>query len=157
MPTHFNFIEDIQEIILRDLTVMIDEVNGTPDNLLWTNFPGISNSVGALAYHLCGNLKHFIGAVIGNDGYIRQRDEEFNPQPLNKSELIAEIASTKNAVNAALTALSMSQLEEVMPDTPPQHTGRTIGFFLIQLTCHLSRHRGQLDYLRRILIANSGN
>lgn len=25
------------------------------------------------------------------------------------------------------------------------------GYFLVQLCCHLSRHRGQLNYLRRIL------
>ena len=41
-------------------------------------------------------------------------------------------------------------LEMEMPDPPPHHVGKSVGFFLIQLTCHLSRHRGQLDYLRRI-------
>jgi hypothetical protein len=38
-----------------------------------------------------------------------------------------------------------------MPVTPPQHKGRTIGYFLIQLVAHFQRHRGQLNYLRRML------
>ena len=51
----------------------------------------------------------------------------------------------------ALNKLTSEQLLDPMPDTPPQHKGRSIQFFLIQLSCHLSRHTGQLNYLRRIL------
>lgn len=157
MSTQFNFIQDIREIILRDLNVMIDEVKTTPEHLIWTSFPGITNSVGTLAYHLCGNLQHFIGAVLGNDGYLRQREQEFIPEQVSKIELLIEIERTIVSVDKALSSLNASKLDQPMPDTPPQHKGKTIGFFLIQLTCHLSRHRGQLDYLRRISIAHTEN
>jgi len=30
-----------------------------------------------LALHICGNLQHFVGAILGNTGYIRERDLEF--------------------------------------------------------------------------------
>lgn len=36
--------------------------------------PGITNSVGNLGQHLCGNLQHFIGAVLGSTGYVRNRE-----------------------------------------------------------------------------------
>mgnify|MGYP002634543822 FL=1 len=61
------------------------------------------------------------------------------------------IDDTISALKSAFEQLTDGELEREMPDTPPQHKGRTVGFFLIQLCCHLSRHRGQLDYLRRII------
>ncbi|MFN5148483.1 MAG: DinB family protein [Flavobacteriia bacterium] len=147
----FDLIQDVREIILRDLQDLETEVNDTSDHNLWRSVPGITNSVGTLAFHLCGNLRHFIGAVLGKDGYLRMREEEFSRKDLTKEELIREISSTRQAVERALSSLSETQLTEEMPDTPPQHKGRTVGFFLLQLVCHLSRHRGQLNYLRRIL------
>ena len=146
-----SFIADISEIFIRDLNVLAEEVQQTPEKNLWRIVPGINNSIGTLAIHLCGNLRHFIGAVIGKDGYQRNREAEFSGTQIPLEELLKEIFTTRDAVENAFKILTPEQLEEVMPDTPPQHKGRTIGFFLIQLSCHLSRHRGQLDYLRRIL------
>jgi len=146
-----SLISDIQEIISRDLGELSKEVNLTRDEDLWKTKAGINNPVGTLAFHLCGNLRHFIGAVLGEDGYQRKREEEFGMRTLTKGELMAEITCTKNAVEKTLGKLDPNKLNLVMPDTPPQHNGKTIGFFLVQLCCHLSRHRGQLDYLRRIL------
>jgi hypothetical protein len=39
---------------------------------------GISNSAGNLCLHLIGNLNHFIGATLGNTGYVRNREQEFS-------------------------------------------------------------------------------
>ncbi|MFN5879748.1 MAG: DinB family protein [Flavobacteriales bacterium] len=147
----FDLIQDVREIILRDLQDLETEVNDTSDHNLWRSVPGITNSVGTLAFHLCGNLRHFIGAVLGKDGYLRMREEEFSRKDLTKEELIREISSTRQAVERALSSLSETQLTEEMPDTPPQHKGRTVGFFLLHWVCHLTTHRGQLNYLRRIL------
>lgn len=147
----FNFLKDAEEIILRDLDDLILEIDATEEKDLWKNMPGVTNSAGTLAFHLCGNLRHFIGAVLGNDGYIRKREEEFSRKDLSKEQLILKIRETKIAIQMAFSSITEVHLSEEMPDTPPQHKGRTIGFFLMQLICHLSRHRGQLNYLRRIL------
>ncbi|MFM2207098.1 MAG: hypothetical protein RL213_1073 [Bacteroidota bacterium] len=149
----FNLITDIREIILRDLQNLKEEVSSTKAELLWEPLPGIINPVGTLAFHLCGNLRHFIGAVLGKDGYVRDREAEFSNKYFSKEELLAHIDATIGAVSNSLTLLKEEDLHREMPDTPPQHKGRTVGFFLIQLCCHLSRHRGQLDYLRRISAA----
>lgn len=153
----FHFIHDIEEILVRDLLAMKEEVLKTPQENLWQSEDGVINSVGTLAYHLCGNLRHFIGAVLGKDGYIRDRESEFSHRGFPREELVKHIEETVSAVRKGLSVLTLSELDRPMPDTPPQHTGRTVGFFLIQLICHLSRHRGQLDYLRRIKAAKSGN
>ena len=149
------FPKDISEILVRDLHVMAEEVRKTPEDRLWVAHEGVTNSVGTLAWHLCGNLRHFIGAVLGEDGYVRQREAEFTDRGLSHDALVAEIEATAAAVEKALSSLDSARLSEEMPVTPPQHAGRTIGFFLIQLVCHFQRHRGQLDYLRRILEAKN--
>ena len=146
---------DIGQILVRDLGTMAEEVLSTPPMLLWQTVPGINNSVGTLAWHICGNLRHFIGAVLGEDGYVRRREAEFTVTNLTHEELVEEIKATAAAVDAALRDLNPQRLAEPMSDTPPHHKGRSIGYFLIQLVAHFQRHRVQLDYLRRILSTNS--
>ena len=144
-------MQDVREILMRDLADLEREVSGIPEEHLWKPLPGIINPVGTLSHHLCGNLRHFVGAVLGGDGYQRLREDEFAARGLGREELLEEIRVTREAVGTALAAFDPARLGEPMPDTPPQHKGRSIGFFLVQLCCHLSRHRGQLNYLRRIL------
>lgn len=145
------FLSDIRHIITRDLRVVRDEVDSTPDAYLWKVLPGVSNSVGTLALHLCGNLRHFIGANLVQDGYVRDRDGEFNRKDMAKSDLLALLDDSICAIEKALGQLDPETLDQPMPDPPPQHSGRSIRFFLIQLSCHLSRHTGQMNYLRRML------
>jgi uncharacterized damage-inducible protein DinB len=152
MPEHF-LPTDLNDIFTRDIAAMAEEIRMTPDEQLWKPLPGITNSVGTLAYHLCGNLQHFIGSVLGNSGYVRNREAEFSRVDLSKEELIAEIERTSDAIQQTLKTLSQEDLALEMRDTPPQHKGRSVGYFLVQLVSHFARHRGQLDYLRRILQA----
>ena len=144
---------DVREILLRDLQALAEEVAQTPEEHLWEELEGLPNPVGTLAWHLCGNLRHFIGAALGQDGYLRRRDAEFSLRGLPRQALLDELEATRGAVGRALEDLDPARLAEPMPVTPPQHEGRTIGFFLVQLCCHLSRHRGQLNAIRRALAA----
>lgn len=150
-PTTPASLEYIRHILTRDIDAVGQEVAATPDRDLWRTLPGIHNSVGTIAVHLCGNLRHFIGQEIGNDGYQRQREAEFAGTPWPREALMAEIEHTRFAVDAVLGQLDPDRLGEPMPNPPPHHAGRSIGFFLLQLSCHLSRHTGQANYLRRML------
>ncbi|MCE2846290.1 MAG: DUF1572 domain-containing protein [Sphingobacteriales bacterium] len=145
------FITDVKHIILRDVGVLIDELDQIPEEQLWKTLPGITNSAGTLIVHLCGNLRHFIGAILGQDGYKRDRDREFSGEPISKKEVYHMVRVTLLALEQAFDKLSPEMLELEMPGTPPHHKGRPVGFFLMQLSTHLSRHTGQLNYLRRIL------
>ena len=146
-------LDHLRHILTRDLGALAAEVQATPDDPLWESVPGITNSIGTLAVHLCGNLRHFIGHHLGDDGYVRQREQEFSGHPLPKEEVLAEIDRARAAVDAALSNLDPTRLDALMPSPPPHHAGRTVRFFLIQLSTHLSRHTGQANYLRRILTA----
>ena len=144
-------LDHLRHILVRDLDALAKEVEATPDEHLWKGTKGIHNSVGTLALHLCGNLKHFIGHEIGGNGYKRDRDGEFSGQPMPRENLLAEISSAQDVIREVLSNLPADRLDTPMSNPPPHHAGRTVRFFLIQLSCHLSRHTGQANYLRRIL------
>jgi len=145
------FLQDIKHILLRDLAVIADEVRQTDEQFLWKSLPGIINPVGTIALHLCGNIRHFIGAQLGHTGYVRNRDAEFSNHQLTKQYLLDEISATIQETDTVLSSVDESLLESEMPDPPPHHKGRSVAFFLMQLSCHLSRHTGQMNYLRRML------
>jgi len=156
-PTHTPELESLRHILTRDLQVLAKEVLATPDDVLWSTMDGVTNSVGTLSVHLCGNLRHFVGHLLGQDGYIRNRDMEFAGTPIPKQEVLLEIENTRAAVDQALLHLDPDILDEPMPSPPPHHEGRSVRFFLIQLSCHLSRHTGQVNYLRRVLTATTSS
>lgn len=145
----------IGAILIRDLHELKDELAEVPDHHLWAVMPGIINPIGVLVVHVCGNLRFFIGSVLGEDGYTRDREAEFAVSHLPQEALQRELDRTIEAIAEALPKVSAEQLKEMMPHTPPRHQGKTVDYFLIQLTNHLSRHRGQLNYLRRMLAAAS--
>jgi|TARA_B110000211_G_C13946405_1_gene494104 hypothetical protein len=149
--TGSDHLANMANILDRDMAVVAKEIELTPEEHLWKSIPGITNPVGTLARHLCGNLRHFIGEELGSDGYTRDRDGEFSHSPWTKSELLDEVSSTRAAIRKTLSALDPELMSAPMPNPPPQHKGVTVGFFLVQLSCHLSRHSGQLNYLRRTL------
>ena len=78
------FIESVQKIILRDLDKLEKEIASYPDrNALWMVRGDIKNPAGNLCLHLCGNLQHFIGAILGQSGYVRDREKEFSIKGLS--------------------------------------------------------------------------
>jgi hypothetical protein len=156
-PTPSPELESLRHILTRDLQVLAKEVLATPDDVLWSTMDGVTNSVGTLSVHLCGNLRHFVGHLLGQDGYIRNRDMEFAGTPIPKQEVLLEIENTRAAVDQALLHLDPDILDDPMPSPPAHHEGRSVRFFLMQLTCHLSRHSGQVNYLRRVLTATTSS
>ena len=144
------FVQNIKVIMARDLRALATEIIEVDDQYLWIQIPGIINPVGVLAMHICGNLKFFIGSVLGENGYIRQREKEFEISHISKQTIIKEIEETIEVVESVLDQFPDDRIHDEMPVTPPHHKGRSIEFFLIQLCCHLSRHRGQLNYIQRM-------
>ncbi len=142
-------------LICRELRGFAREIELFADEArIWETLPGVANSVGTLALHVCGNLQHFVGAVLGGSGYVRDRPFEFAARGLPRERLLAEIAQTLAEVERVLPGLSEAALSAPYPDVlgglrPPT------GLFLHHLACHLSHHLGQAGYLRRTLTGDS--
>ena len=147
-------LNELTAIITRDLRALRREVEAFPDDSsLWTTPPGVTNSTGTLALHLVGNLRHFVGAQLGKDGYVRNRNAEFETRGLSRAEVVAKIDEAIAAVTAALPNVKPAALEDEMPDTLGGNRVRA-GDWLIHLISHLGYHLGQADYHRRLVTGN---
>lgn len=144
-------IESLQKLLLRDLDSLAKEISLFPtEESLWLLQGDIKNTAGNLCLHLCGNLQHFIGTVLGQTGYVRNREAEFADKNVPKEKLLAEVEATKKAVSQTLAKLDVAALQK---EYPIQVFGEpmTTEYFLIHLAGHLNYHKGQINYHRRIL------
>jgi uncharacterized damage-inducible protein DinB len=146
-----NILDSLSALYERDLDLLLNELKAyKKEENLWVVTGDISNCGGNLVLHLCGNLRHFIGAMLGGSSYIRQRDDEFSLKDVKRSELVSQIKETKKSVIETLQELSENKLDEVYPINV---FGKemTVLFFLQHLHAHLNYHLGQLNYHRRLL------
>ena len=138
----------------RDLNKLKEELNAyASEESIWAVKDGISNSAGNLTLHLIGNLNHFIGATLGNSGYVREREKEFSLKNIPRHELIRNIDETIVVVQQTLLKLTQADLEKTFPIQVMQ-VDNTTGYMLTHLVAHLNYHLGQINYHRR-LIANN--
>lgn len=148
-------IQDLSTLYLRELDTLRREIALYPDDAApWQLLPGLPNSGGTLALHLAGNLRHFIGAILGGTGYVRDRDAEFALRNLSREELLARVDATRGELAETFQKLDAAALEQ----TYPLHVaGRELPtrLFLLHLLSHLALHLGQLDYHRRATTGSS--
>jgi len=143
-------IAAIRTLLLRDLAAFQRELEAYPDEALpWATPPGITNSAGTLALHCAGNLQHFIGARLGDTGYVRDRAAEFQRRHVSRAELVAELGRAAAAVDGTLGRLDPAQLDTNHPDAFGDGRTVTVGLLLAHLATHLTYHLGQADYHRR--------
>jgi len=139
------------ELYGRDILKLRDEISAYKDEkAVWVTEGEISNSAGNLCLHLIGNLNHFIGAQLGNSGYVRKREEEFTLKNIPLQELLAGIDKTKEIVLNTLEAMDEKAFELDFPEKRNGVTHRN-DFMLLHLLAHLNYHLGQVNYHRRLL------
>ncbi len=141
----------IHHILLRDLTRLKTEISSYKnEENIWLLKGSISNSPGNLCLHLIGNLQWFVGAQLGNTGYIRKREEEFTRKNVPREELLAGIDNTIQVVGATLFDFPADRMKEDFPIHVFEDINTT-EHFLVHLTTHLSYHLGQINYHRRLI------
>ena len=144
-------LESFTNILVRDLDKLESELLLYPsEESLWKVEKSIANPAGNLCLHLCGNLQHYIGAILGNGAYIRNRDNEFAARGIPRATLLREIAQAKKAVMETLPALTEQQLQAQYPVDVFGKPMTTI-FFLVHLAAHFGYHLGQVNYHRRLV------
>jgi uncharacterized damage-inducible protein DinB len=145
----------LRTLLVRELHAFEREIEMFPDDAcVWKTVPGVTNSAGNLALHVCGNLQHFVGRVLGGSSYIRNRDVEFNRRSGSRAELVEEIHTTVSVVETVVPALDDDTLSRVYPDAPGG-LEITTSLFLLHLSAHLAHHLGQAGYLRRIVTGDT--
>lgn len=144
-------INSLTELFTRDLTRLTEEINAYNDeSKLWVTAVEINNSAGNLCLHLTGNLKHFLGATLGNTGYVRDREAEFAQKNIPKAELLKSIDEAIEVVKTTLASLEEQDLGKPYPIDFFKKEGST-SFYLLHFSSHLNYHLGQINYHRRLL------
>ena len=106
----------LTELFVRDLNRLVTELEQYPsEDQIWLLPTGINNSAGTLALHLVGNLQHFIGAVLGDTGYVRDREAEFNDRNVPAHQLIQSINTTIEVIDTVLGKLNSESLQSKYP------------------------------------------
>lgn len=141
----------LTELYERDLTKLKAEIELYADEAdLWKKPGEVPNSAGNLCLHLNGNLQHFLGAVLSDSGYIRDRDAEFSTTDVPRGQMHADIDVTLAVVRSTLSNLTEADLAATYPI---EVFGKpmTTGWFIAHLATHLTWHLGQINYHRRIV------
>lgn len=137
------FDRDIEKV-KQELSLYQNEEN------IWKIHKNIKNSGGNLTLHLIGNLKHFIGAILGESGYIRDRDAEFTEKAIPVHDMIQQLDEVKTVIHNTFARLSFGDLEKKYPVNVFGYEMNTL-YFLMHLIAHLNYHLGQINYHRRLL------
>lgn len=144
-------ISAITSLFERDLNKLEEEINlYKNEEDLWKIKEGISNSGGNLTLHLIGNLNHFIGAILGNTGYIRERDKEFSLKNIPRAQLVEDLKNTNEVIKNTLPLLLQEDLKKDFP-VPINDKTLSTSFVLLHLLAHFNYHLGQVNYHRRLI------
>ncbi len=144
------FTTHLKQLLIRDLNRLEKELHSFSDEKnIWQTSGAVSNSAGHLTLHLCGNLRHFVGHILGGTSYSRNREHEFNSAPIATSSLMEEVQLTRDDIEASLDSLAVDDLLKIYPVVVFKEE-MTTQFFLMHLSGHLNYHLGQINYLRRM-------
>ena len=147
--------QDIATLLARELQGFQRELELFPDDAsIWATVPGVTNSGANLALHVAGNVQHYVGAVLGHSGYVRNRPDEFERRTGTRQQLIDELDAAERAVRDVLPTLGDDRLDLPCPDPDAEDQGVITRRFLLHLCTHASFHLGQAGYVRRISTGN---
>lgn len=138
-------------LLTRELATFERELDLFPDDgSAWAKAHGISNSAANLALHVAGNLRYFVGTVLGNSGYVRDREREFATKEGSRESVKAELRAAARTVGAVLPGLPEERLSAEYPE-PVNGVRLRTDRFLMHLCAHAAYHLGQASNARRAL------
>jgi hypothetical protein len=124
----------------------------TDEEAIWVTSGEIKNTAGNLAQHLVGNLKLFVGKIMGGIDYTRERDREFNERQFTRAQLIGLLEETATIIERSLKDKDAAFLDQPFPkEAVAIKDDQTNGFMLTYLYAHLNYHLGQINYHRRLI------
>ncbi|HZU38569.1 MAG TPA: DinB family protein [Gemmataceae bacterium] len=140
--------------LIGELETLHKEIRAAAEPLdekqFWTKPLDPGNSFGHLVLHLTGNLNHFVGAKLGNTGYVRDREREFTETKLPaKAEALAGLEAAVVMFRRVVGGLTAEQLAAQHPES---RFGSVLNT-LMHLVAHFALHRGQISYIVRLVKA----
>ncbi|MCB0396088.1 MAG: DUF1572 family protein [Flavobacteriales bacterium] len=119
------------------------------EDQLWQRLNNVTNSIGNLVLHLCGNARQYIISALGNQPDMRERDSEFNTEAgPQKKVLVATFNKTLEEVVDVIQSASEKDLLKTYSVQGFTMSGMAM---VIHVTEHLSYHMGQIALLTKLL------
>ena len=147
--------QELAALFERDLTRLLQQFRAfTDEDPIWQCPNGMTNSPGNLALHLEGNLREYIGRLLGRIPYVRMRDQEFGTKGIHRTEIVRRLEEVRLLVPEIVAGLSDEHLDARFPEDV-LGVPLPIRQFLIHLNGHLNYHLGQIDSMRRILTSGT--
>ncbi len=148
------FLQNARSRLCVHLTRQIQEcLNGLQLEQIWWRPNEASNAIGNLVLHCIGSTRFYIGHVIGNSNFVRNRDAEFSER---RSHPTAELLAHLNiAIEEADDVLS--HLDPATLLTPAERALKpaiVMDIISLQVT-HYALHVGQIAYATKLLNANA--
>jgi len=114
---------------------------------IWQQPSKVSNSVGILVLHVCGNTQQWIVSGLGKRPDERERSTEFSgDQHYSSSELLVMLDQVEQEIEEVLNQLHTEQLLATYQVQAFRETGMSM---LIHAIEHTSYHVGQITYLTK--------
>jgi hypothetical protein len=140
------------ELYKRELEKLkLEILSYESDELLWKQFEG-TVPAGNICLYLTGNLQHYIGNIVGDSGYIRNKEAEMKARNLSRERLTEEIDATRNTVVNTLEEVSKTDLQKIFP-TNEFEEPVTTEYYLIHLLKNFSFYFGQIKYHHQLVSA----
>lgn len=136
---------------LRDdlLPRLLRGLDALSDNEIWWRPNESSNSAGNLILHLCGNVRQWIVAGVGETADIRERDLEFSERgPVPRETLVQQLTATVDEAAAVIETLDDDRL---LAKRRIQIYDVGVLQAVFHVVEHFSYHTGQILYIAKLL------
>ena len=123
------------------------------DQQVWWRPNDSSNAIGNLVLHCKGSTRHYIGHIVGNNDFVRDRDAEFaERREIPRAELLAGLDLAASEADQVLGAFDPSRLLDATERTPKPSTFMQV--ITLQLV-HYAAHTGQILFATKLLKADA--
>jgi uncharacterized damage-inducible protein DinB len=120
------------------------------DDLLWRTPDAHITPAGNHCLFIAGSLQHFIGNIIGDSGYIRNKEAEMKAKNVPRERILEEIEAMRQVVIDTLEQVSKTELQKQFPTNEFEEPVST-EFYLVHLLKNLGYHLGQVSLLRQLV------
>jgi hypothetical protein len=143
----------VKQALIAQMESLRDEVElmarPLSEERFWKKPVEPGNSFGHLVLHLTGNLSHFVGARMGNTGYVRDREREFTEADVpTKAVALAGLNEAVAVYRRVVESLTEESI--VAPHADEDKMGSAVNA-LVKVLAHFALHRGQMSYIARLV------
>lgn len=143
------FIDSCRTKLVKEyLPKMKAAVAELSDEDVWWREHESNNSIGNLILHLVGNVSEWIVLSLGNQEFLRNRNQEFNERNhLPLSELLSRLDLAVQAADQVLAQFPVEKLGEKFTIQKYEVSGMEA---ILHVTEHFSYHLGQIVYISKL-------